>query len=82
MEATTSTSQTFSPEGGPECGTTYEFQVQARGDGKTYPANWSSRSNSVTYATPACNRASAFDSATYDFTVSKDSSTGAVVGTS
>ena len=63
------------------CGTTYEFQIQARGDGKTYPANWSSRSSSVTYATPACNSASAFGSATYDFTVSEDASTGTGVGT-
>ena len=33
LDATTGTSQTFSPEGGPTCETTYEFRVQARGDG-------------------------------------------------
>ena len=81
LEATTSTGHTFIPVGGPLCGTTYEFHIQARGDGETYPANWSSRSSSVTYATPACNRAPAFGSATYDFTVSEDAATGTAVGT-
>ena len=81
LEATTSTSHTFRPAGGPMCGTTYEFHIQARGDGETYPANWSSRSSSVTYNTPACNRAPAFGSVTYSFTVSEDAATDTAVGT-
>ena len=31
----TSPSATYSPEGGPFCGTTYEFRVRAYGDGTT-----------------------------------------------
>ncbi len=81
LDATTSTSQTFSPEGGPACGTTYDFRVQARGDGETHTANWGAASESVSHTTGACNRPPAFGSATYSFSVSEDASTGAAVGT-
>ena len=81
LTGATSTSQTFSPEGGPVCGTTYELRVQARGDGETYPANWSAGSSSVTYNTPACNRAPAFSTSTYAFSVAEDAATSTVVGT-
>ncbi len=76
LDATTGTSQTFSPEGGVACSTTYEFRVQARGDGTTYPAEWSplSESTSHTNSAGACNRPPVFDSATYTFTVSEDAS--------
>ena len=49
LDATTGTSQTFSPEGGVACSTTYEFRVQARGDGTTYPAEWSPLSESISH---------------------------------
>ncbi len=76
LDVTTATSQTFSPEGGVACSTTYEFRVQARGDGTTYPAEWSplSESTSHTNSAGACNRPPVFDSATYTFTVSEDAS--------
>ena len=54
LEATTSTSQTFSPEGGVICDTTYQFRVQAYGDGETHPARWGSRSSAVATRTLAC----------------------------
>ena len=59
LDATTGTSQTFSPEGGVACSTTYEFRVQARGDGTTYPAEWSKLSESISHTNSAgkCNRA-------------------------
>ena len=76
LDATTGTSQTFSPEGGVACSTTYEFRVQARGDGTTYPAEWSKLSESISHTNSAgkCNRPPVFDSATYTFTVSEDAS--------
>ena len=55
LDATTETSQTFSPEGGVECGTTYEFRVQAHGDGQTHPAVWGARTGGVKYVSPACS---------------------------
>ena len=55
LDATTETSQTFSPEGGVECGTTYEFRVQSHGDGETHPAVWGTRTGGITYTTPACS---------------------------
>ena len=81
LPGATSTSQVFTPEGGPLCGTTYELRVQARGDGETYLANWSAGSSSVTYTTPACNRAPVFSTSTYAFSVAEDAATSTVVGT-
>ena len=54
VEATTSTSQTFNPEGGTICRTTYQFRVQAYGDGETHPARWGSRSSAVATSSLAC----------------------------
>ena len=81
METTTATVLTFSPEGGPACGTTYEFRVRAYGDGTTYAAGWGAQSDAATVATGACNRDPVFDPPSYDFTVSEDASTGDSVGT-
>ena len=74
LDATTDTSQTFSPEGGVACGTTYEFRVQARGNSTAYLAEWSaaSESASLTNRVGKCNRPPVFDSATYAFTVAED----------
>ena len=76
LDVTTGTSQTFSPEGGVACSTTYEFRVQARGDGKTYPAEWSKLSESISHTNSAgaCNRPPAFTSNTYTFSVSEGAS--------
>jgi len=55
LDTTTGTSQAFSPEGGPSCGTTYELRVQARGNGTTYIAGWSGPSEPVSHTTGSCN---------------------------
>ncbi|MDE2718085.1 MAG: cadherin domain-containing protein [Chloroflexota bacterium] len=81
LDVTTGTSQTFSPDGGPSCGTTYEFRVQARGDGEIHVTDWGAPSESVSHTTGACNRAPVFGSGTYEFSVSEDASTGTSVGT-
>ena len=81
LDSTTKTSYAFSPEGGVECGTTYEFRLQAHGDGETHPAVWGTRTGRVKYISPACNNAPAFGSESYEFTVAEDSSTGTAVGT-
>ena len=81
LDATTGTSRTFSPEGGPPCGTTYDFRVQAQGDGETHVVAWGAASEPVSHTTGACNRAPAFGSATYDFSVSEDAATDTAVGT-
>ncbi|MYD51355.1 MAG: hypothetical protein F4W93_07710 [Dehalococcoidia bacterium] len=81
LDMTTGTSQTFSPEGGVACGTTYEFRVQGRGDGTTYSAAWGKLSESASHTTEACNRAPVFSSATYSFTVAENAAVWQSVGT-
>ena len=80
LDATTGTSQTFSPEGGVACGTTYEFRVQARGDGTTYSAAWGKLSEPTLHTTGACNQAPVFGSATYSFTVAENAPVWQSVG--
>ena len=74
LDATTGTSQTFSPEGGVACSTTYEFRVQGRGDGTTYSAAWGKLSESASHTNSAgkCNRPPVFTSSSYTFTVSEN----------
>ena len=79
LDATTGTSQAFSPEGGVACGTTYEFRVQARGDGTTYPAAWGDPSEPASHATGACNSPPVFTSDTFTFTVREDAPVWPVV---
>ena len=81
LDATTGTSRTFSPEGGLSCGTTYEFRVQAQGDGETHVVAWGAVSDPVSHTTGACNRAPSFGSSSYSFSVSEDAATGTAVGT-
>ncbi len=80
LDATTGTSQAFSPESGVACGTTYEFRVQARGNGTTYSAAWGTPSESASHTTGACNRAPVFDSATYSFSIDENTSPRNSVG--
>ena len=40
VEVTTGTSSEYSPSGGPACGSTYQFQVRAYGDGVVYTEVW------------------------------------------
>ncbi len=80
LDTTTGTSQAFSPESGVACGTTYEFRVQARGDGTTHSAAWGTLSESASHTTGACNRAPVFDSATYSFSIAENTSPRNSVG--
>ena len=81
LDAVTAASQTFSPEDGPACETTYDFRVQARGDGETYVDDWSEASAAVSHTTGTCNLPPAFGSTTYSFTISEDAATTTAVGT-
>ena len=51
LPSTASTTQEFAPD---VCGTTYEFRVQAHGDGETRVAGWGTPSSAVQAATAAC----------------------------
>lgn len=81
IATTTATSTAFSPDGGPECGTAYEFRVRAYGDGTAYTAMWGADSDLDTVTTDACNRAPEFATTTYSFTIAEDAATSTVVGT-
>ena len=78
---TATTMLTYSPTGGPECGTTYEFRVRAYGDGTTYVADWGQPSQPEPYTTEACNRPPEFTMSTFSFTVAEDATTTDPVGT-
>ena len=78
---TTATVLAFSPDGGPVCGTGYEFRVRAYGDGATYVAGWGAESEPAPVTTGPCNSDPEFDPASYTFSVSEDASTADTVGT-
>ena len=81
LPATDGTSATYSPEGGPACGTTYEFRARAYGDGTVYVAGWGTESGPVSVATSACNGAPEFGQSAYSFTVAENAATSSLVGT-
>ena len=82
LPATTGTSRTFGPQDGLLCGgTTYQFRVQARGDGKTYNTGWGAPSSSLSKTTGACNQPPVFSTSTYAFSVAEDAATSTVAGT-
>ena len=72
--------QTFSPIGGPSCGTTYEFRVLAHGDGVSLVAEWSEASGAVSETTDACQQAPTFDPGSYDFSIAEDAGVGDLLG--
>ena len=78
---TTGVSATYSPAGGAECGTTYEFRVRSSGDGATYVADWGEPSQSEPYTTEVCNRAPRFGAPSYTLTTSENAGTSTSVGT-
>ena len=78
---TTGESATYSPAGGAECGTTYEFRVRSSGDGATYVADWGEPSQSEPYTTDVCNRAPRFGASSYTFTIPESAGTSTSVGT-
>ena len=81
VATTTAAAVTYSPEGGPACGTTYEFRVRAYGDGMTYGGGWGHASGVETATTGACNRDPEFATSTYAFSVPENAATSTVVGT-
>ena len=80
LPTTTGVSTTFSPTGGPACGTTYGFRVRAYGDGTTYIADWGTPSAADSVTTDACNIPPAFDPASFTFSVAENAATGTSVG--
>ena len=78
---TTAAMLTYSPEGGPACGTTYEFRVRSHGDGETYASDWGPASDPESETTDACNQVPEFASSTYAFSVAETAATGTSVGT-
>ena len=78
---TTATTLTYSPTGGPPCGTSYDFRVRAYGDGTTYVADWGMESEPDAVETEACNRAPEFATSTYTFMVAENATTTDPVGT-
>ncbi len=80
LAATTATSTTFAPAGGPACGTEYRFRVRAYGDGAAYTAMWGTESSVETEETPACNEPPEFDPDSYAFSVAEDAAVNDAVG--
>ncbi len=80
VATTAGLTQTYSPAGGPACGTTYEFRVRAYGDGTVYAAVWGAPSEPADHTTSACNRAPEFATSTYTFMVAEDATTTDLVG--
>ena len=81
VATTTATVLPYSPAGGPECGTTYEFRVRAYGDGTTYVADWGQPSEPEPYMTEACNRVPKFRPPSYTLTIPENAGTSTPVGT-
>ena len=78
---TTATTITYSPTGGPACGTTYQFRVRAFGDGTMHTAAWGEESAPDSVTSEACNRDPEFDDAPYLFSVAENATTTTLVGT-
>ena len=76
LPVTAATSTTYSPEGGPTCGTTYDFRVRAHGDGVSYVAGWGEASGTESVTTDPCNMPPVFDSDPYAFSVAEDAAAG------
>ena len=81
LAAVDTTSATYSPVGGPDCGTMYEFRVRAYGDGTTHIADWGEESDAESVTTDVCNRPPEFDVPFYSFSIDEDAGGGTVVGT-
>ena len=81
LTATETTGATYAPEGGPACGTAYQFRVRSYGDGELYAQEWGPESDAEEYATEACNQAPDFDPENYSFTVDETALTSTLVGT-
>ena len=70
---------TYTPMGGSQCSSTYEFRVRAHGDGFTHPTHWGPESAPASVDTQSCPPE--FDEASYAFDVTEDASVNDAVGT-
>ena len=79
LPAVTAANAAYTPTGGPQCSSTYDFRVRAHGDGFTYPTHWGTESESESEATSSCPPA--FDEPGYVFEVAEDAELLDLVGT-
>ena len=79
LPETTALTQTYTPDGGPQCGTEYQFRVRAYGDGQTYTAMWGVESEVESIETATCDPE--FDQASYSFFILDTSAIDNVLGT-
>ena len=79
LPAVTTASATYTPTGGPQCSTAYEFRVRARGDGYTHATHWGPESAAFTVETESCPPE--FDDMSYDFDVAENAEVDDHVGT-
>ncbi len=79
LPETTGVSAAFSPRGGPECSTEYQFRVRAYGDGVSYTEMWGTESGVESAETATCNPE--FDQDPYSFDVAEDAAVDDPVGT-
>ena len=63
------------------CGTSYDFQVAAYGNGTTFLSTWGPWSSSETVSTRDCNRLPAFGLSSYNFSVSEAATLNSQAGT-
>ena len=78
LPAVPGASATYTPTGGPQCSSTYEFRVRAHGDGYTYATHWGPESDPETVDTLSCPPE--FDQASYAFDVAEDAEVDDVLG--
>ena len=81
LTETTTAATTYTPAGGPACGTEYQFRVRAYGDGETYGEVWGQESAVEPMETPACNQPPEFDPNSYAFSIPENAATSTAVGT-
>ena len=81
LTETTAAATTYTPAGGPACGTEYQFRVRAYGDGETYGEVWGQESAVEPMETPACNQPPEFDPNSYAFSIPENAATSTAVGT-
>ena len=80
-ETAAAAATTYTPAGGPACGTEYHFRVRAYGDGETYGEVWGQESAVEPMETPACNQPPEFDPDSYAFSIPENAATSTAVGT-
>ena len=62
------------------CGESYEFQVEAHGDGSAYSAHWGAAGTAAAVATTLCDQQPVFGSSSYTFSILEGAALGVSVG--